>query len=429
LLVYLSTHAGRVVPRDELLREVWNGAFVQEAALSRGVSELRRRLGDDPKQPRLIETVPKRGYRCIGRVMPLSDAPLGAVRTAKESPKADLEEEPSRVAAPAAVPSSRRRYRRVVGILALLVAALGLWLWAWTRPEAGSVVVLPLRNLGGDPALDYVCDGLTEDIVARLSRVDGLRVVSRPPRSRSGRPDEDLDQARGLARRLRVASVLDGSVRRQGDAARIVVQVVDAASGRHLWADTYDRDLQDILDLQREVSERVAEALKQELTSSDLERLRRADTGELTAYDLYLRGRQRYRQHTRADNDAAARYYRSALELDPAFALAHAGLANAEGLRAANYGGGEDAAQVAEASARRALELDPQLPEGHKALGLALSQLGQPRRALEAYRRALELRPDYDDAIHNTAFLVYQLGEWDVGGRWQPRGPRERPLR
>ncbi|MEM9599328.1 MAG: winged helix-turn-helix domain-containing protein, partial [Acidobacteriota bacterium] len=166
LLVYLSTHAGRVVPRDELLREVWNGAFVQEAALSRGVSELRRRLGDDPKQPRLIETVPKRGYRCIGRVMPLAEPSLEAVRTADRSPKIDLEEEHSKLAAPAPEPS--RRYRRLVGILALLVIALGLWLWAWTRPEAGSVVVLPLRNLGGDPALDYVCDGLTEDIVARL---------------------------------------------------------------------------------------------------------------------------------------------------------------------------------------------------------------------------------------------------------------------
>ena len=151
---------------------------------------------------------------------------------------------------------------------------------------------------------------------------------------------------------------------------------------------------------------------------------------EASAYALYLRGRGHYRRFTAVDNGQAIELFRRALDdHGDRFPLALAALANAYGLQVANFGGHPDLAEQAEALALEALALDPDLPEGHKALGLALSLQGRPRQALKAYRKALELRPEYDEAIHNTAFLLYQLGEWDEAGRWQPSTTqRKRPL-
>ncbi len=404
VLVYLADRAGEVVPKDQILGEVWRGTFVKEVVLARGISELRRLLGDDARSPRLIETLPKRGYRLIADVVPLE------VSSPSSSP-------------PVAMDLRRERWRLVgwlaVPIVALLLAALlVVWYSVWAKPHPDSIAVLPFRNFSGDPESDYFSDGMTEDIITALSKVRELRVVSRTTSMGYRRSTMSLPE---IGHELRVASIVEGSVRREKGTVRITAQLIDVATDRHLWSQAYDRDLEDIFEIQRDVADRIARALQAELSPKERRDLERQPTHEVAAHNYYLRGREQYLRYERGANESAIELYTAALDLDPNFALARAELASAYALRVANYGFGPESADRAFATAQQALESDPELPEAHKALGLAYAVRGRALQARLSYRRALELRPDYDEAIHNIALLLFQLGEWDEAGRWQRR--------
>jgi protein kinase/serine/threonine-protein kinase len=380
LLVYLVRHRERAVSKQELLDEVWSDAIVSDTALSSALKELRRALGDDGASQRMISTLRGRGYRWI--------APVEVRSAAARAASAGI----ARLPAPA--------------------------------PRAQRLAVLPLKNLTADRDDQYFADGVTEDIVAQVAKIRGLSVVSSTSSSRFQGSTKSL---REIADELAVGYVVEGSVRREGKRVRIVSQLIDAATDTHLWSETYDRELADIFEIQQDVAERIAAALRAELSDAEQRLLARRPTRELFAYELYLQGRQHYRRWQQDDNDAAIELYRRALEHDPEFALAWAGLANALGLRVVSFQRGPAAIDEAIAAAERALALDPALAEAHKALGIAQLAQGHLRAALAATLRAVESQPSYDEAAFNAARLLARLGDWDEALRWHKRVVLLRP--
>ena len=402
VLLHLCRQPGQVVSKDDLLSTVWPDTHVQEVALSRAISELRRHLGDNARDPTYIETLPKRGYRVIASIRrqpELVESPAAGPRPPKP---------------PAPQVAHNPRFSSIAALLGLIVVA---WIIAWRNaddtPHPRSLAVSSFQSLEDDSRADYFARGIAEDILTRLSQIRRLRVVAVPTELATAPAEE-------VGRRLRVASVLTGSVRRDGERVRINARLVETESGRHLWGESYDRDLTGLFDIQREVTDRIATALSTELSSQETEQLGQPPTARVTAYDTYLQAREHYRAYRAESNSLAIELYRRALSLDPDFALAHAGLASACVLQVARYGHPEaEWLPSALEAAREAATLDPDLPEAHNALGMLYIQEGRNTLAREAFTRALELRPGYEEARHNAAFLQYPLGRWDAGGHWQ----------
>jgi len=239
VLAFLAAHQGRVVSKEQLLRAVWPDTVVEEVALARSVSEIRRVLGDDARQPRYIQTIPTRGYRLIASVCP--------------------------EAAASPVAHARRFGRRLpvaLGMGSVLIAALiayGLPSWG---PGRGTVAVLPFEDLSRDATSASFADGVTEDVISELSNVPGLSVTSRTSVMRYKGTRQLLPE---IAAELGVRTVLEGSVRREGNRVRIVGQIIDASTDTHLWAGTFDRGMADTLAVQRDVAVRIVGALQDTL--------------------------------------------------------------------------------------------------------------------------------------------------------------------
>jgi TolB-like protein len=276
----------------------------------------------------------------------------------------------------------------------------------------GSIVVLPFANLA-DADDEYFSDGITEDILGQLARIDGLRVISRTSATRYRDARIPL---RTIAAELGVATVLEGSVRRSGDRVRVSVQLIDAATDSPLWSETYDRELADIFDIQAEIARRVAAALRTRLAVREGTQAVPAapPTTDLEAYQLYLRGRYFWNRRTEDGLGRAIEYFEQALRRDPGFALAHAGVADALVVLpfygVADRGSTHDAALAA---AQRALVLDPDLGEAHAALGYVHFWRRQWQLADEHFQRARVLSPGYATALQWHAFLYAYRGRFD----------------
>src|SRR5207237_8744054 len=243
------------------------------------------------------------------------------------------------------------------------MAAFTAALAAPAAPRPPSVAVLPFRNLSADPENEYFADGITEDVIAHLSKVRALKVISRA----SVMPFKQREQSlKEIAARLEAATLLDGSVRRAGDRVRIVAQLVDAETDRHLWAETYDRQLTDIFGIQTDVALHIADALKAELSVDEQTRIRKEPTSDLRAYQLYLLGRHWLVRYTPAAMQRAIEHFRGAIARDPAYALAYTAVAMAYAELAESGAMAPDtAAREAKEAAAHAVRIDPQLGEGH----------------------------------------------------------------
>ena len=333
--------------------------------------------------------------------------------------------------APAApVPSrSRRGLAWGAAAAAVLVVGGGALLWQRTRKETPrrlaaaasdrrSIAVLPFQNFSPDPKNAFFADGIMEDILAQLAKIKDLKVISRTSVMRYKGSQKPVKE---IAAELGVAAVLEGSVRREGDRVRIVGQLVDASTDEHLWAETYDRQLEDVFAIQSEVAQRIAASLRAALSPEEKKRIEERPTRSLAAYDEYLRAREYYNRYRKEDNETAIEHFRKALELDAGFALAYAGLGDAYAQRAMRFSFPESELDSSLEASRKAIELSPGLPEGYKALALAYQAKGAYRESLEANRKTLEYAPNHQPAMNNLAASLWFLGQLDESLRWSER--------
>ena len=298
----------------------------------------------------------------------------------------------------AAEPAGRRWPIGLAALGGIALLGLGAW-WVLGRPDPAeaqtydSIAVLPFVNMTGDEENEYLGDGLAEELLNALARIDGLKVESRT--SSFAFKGSNLG-ATEIGDSLDVATVLEGSVRGSGDRRRITAQLIDARDGTHIWSETYDRAQADLLDIQDDLTEQITGALAVQLATGQVGELARPGTENPEAYDYLLQGRYFWNKRTPDDQDIAVSLFEKAIELDSSFAPAYAAIADARVVPSGWVPDPEAALNKAEQYARIALEIDPALAQAHAALGLALAFRDLDFRASEAsFRRAIELDPEY----------------------------------
>lgn len=395
---------GEIVTREELKQKLWPAdTFVDfDDGLNTAVKKIRDLLGDSADRPRYIETIPRRGYRFLAAVEP-------RVSVSLVSPH----------------PIQRRgtiqRRLLLVGA-ALMTAALAFSIWLYrSHSRAGSVpvraiAVLPLENLSGDPSQDYFAAGLTDALTTELARAVGasVRVTSRI--SAEKYKDKPLAQ---IARELDVDAVVEGSVVRSGNRARVTAQLVDARADKHLWAATYDRDLHDLLSVESDIAATVTRQVRITLSPKVQARLAAPVPVDPQAYDLYLRGRYRAFSNNPQGLVQAIGYLEPAVALEPNLAAAHALLARAY-ITQAFFVQPEEQALDAKAldEVNRALELDPDLADAYLARGMIFwtHRNGFPHeRAIQEIKHAIELDPNLAEAHHQLGMIFNHVGLLDKG--------------
>jgi TolB-like protein/DNA-binding winged helix-turn-helix (wHTH) protein/Flp pilus assembly protein TadD len=420
VLTLLVSRAGRLVDKQELLELVWPNTFVEENTLTRTIGILRRELGDNPRDSKLIETVPTRGYRFIAAVEILPDASSTPLQTVDQPSKSG-----------ATSPRKARRWLALTSVLCVcsLVAA---WLMfrhraaATADPKIRSLAVLPLKNLSGDPAQEYLADGMTEEVIGRLSMIRGLRVISRT--SVMQFKDSKL-LAPEIARTLGVDALVEGSVIRDGNRIRVHAQLIRASTDEHFWSETYDRELGDALSLESEVAESIARRVEATVTGEEHARLVAARPVSPEVYEIYLKGLVA-KSNTKAEVEQRIAYFDDAIRRDPTFAPAYVGLAQGYWLLGTVRVGappGETRPKVINA-AQKALELDPELGDAYIALADTHISQWHWAEAEAEYRRALDLNPN-DAAAHlGLANWLQFQGRIEEALEWARRGRELDPL-
>jgi TolB-like protein/Tfp pilus assembly protein PilF len=293
--------------------------------------------------------------------------------------------------------------------------------------NAKSIAVLPFVNMSADKADEYLCDGMTEELVNVLSKVKGLRV---PGRSSSfafkGRTEEDI--FRKVGEQLHVNSVLEGSVRKAGDKLRVTAQLINVADGFHLWSETYDGDMKDILAMQSDVAQRVVKALQVQLGVDEARVLTKKPTENAEAYRLYLLGRYHFAKFTRAGWTNAIQYFEQALQVDPNYTLAYCGLADTYGWAGGQILPGNEAWAKEMELAQKALALDPNLAEAHLAMGTALFSVLNPRASEKELDRAVELNSNLILAYDQYGWTFSEMGRFDEAIAAEKKGLELDPL-
>ena len=287
-----------------------------------------------------------------------------------------------------------------------------------------SIAVLPFTDMGSGDDFAFFADGVHEDILTNLSKTKSLLVVSRT----STLKYRDTEQSiREIGDELGADAILEGSVRRFGNDVRITAQLIDAETDTHLWADNFDRKLDNIFALQSEIAVEVASALQATLTPDEERRINAVPTEDLSAYDLYLEGRVLYQNYVQADNEAAIRLFKQAIERDPGYALAWAGLSDAYSQYVNRWEGSREWVDSAVATGRQAVELDPESAPAHKALALAYSQGSRDEDAIASLERALELDPNFSGAANNLGVVLADWGRLDEATPWYSLSARLEP--
>jgi len=407
VLEILLKGAGEVVSREELQARIWSAdTFVDfDHSLHNAIARIREALGDSAESPRYIETLPRRGYRYIG---PVEDFPTLQLvpQTADHASEA------------VALVNPLTRKRSLVLVLGSLVTlgivavTIGYSMHAReaVRPIR-SIAVLPLDNLSGDPSEEFFADGMTDQLITDLAKVGSLRVISRTSVMQYKYAKKRLPE---IARELNVDAIVEGSIFRSGQRVRVTAQLVQAPTDQHLWAETYDRDLGDILKLQGEVADAIARQVRAQLTPTQQAQLRSAHAVNPTAYEAYLRGHFYYtNEYTKPDSlKKAQHYFEDAIQKDPSFALAYAGLAGTSVFLA--YAGTlptDQAYSSAKASLSKALELDDNIGEAYDILGELSWHFDWDWEAADReFNRAIALAPSYSCAHEDRAVFLAFMG-------------------
>jgi TolB-like protein len=415
LLVYLIRHRDRVVSKDDVLAAVWHGRAISESALFTRINAARSAIGDTGERQSLIKTLPRRGLRFIGAVR---EEECGA-EAGPHSPSPGIVDKPS-------------------------------------------IAVLPFANLSGDPEQDYFIDGVVEDIITALSRNRAFFVIARNSSfTYKGKPVDTKQVAHDLG----VRYVLEGSVRKSGNRVRVTGQLIEAESGRHLWADRFDGDLIDIFDVQDQLVTRVVGAIAPQLEKAEIERAKHEPTSNPAAYDLYLRGLARWNRWSRADNAKALKLFYAAIDKDPEFATPYGLAASCYQFAKANGWQSEfDDAEISRLTERaievgnddavalcwaahvrafffkevdralllinRALDLDVNLAVAWQRSGWVRGYAGDSDGAIESLTRAMRLDP-LDTRVFLTqtamAFAHFVGGRDQEAAEWAATALRTKP--
>jgi len=424
VLDYLIRNRERVVSKGDLITAIWEGRIISDAALTTRVKAVRSAIGDSGEGQRLIKTLPRKGFRFVGRVRE------------EQGPGATLD--------------ARTPVEPLRPVLAL--------------PDNPSIAVLAFTNLSGDPEQEYFADGMVEDIITGLSRIRWLFVIARNSSFTYKGKAVDVRQ---VGRELGVRYLLEGSVRKSANRIRIAGQLIDTSSGVHLWADRFEVAIENVFELQDQVTARVVGAVAPRLELAEIERARRKPTESLDAYDLFLRGLSNFHKWTREGNNEALRLFYRAIERDPDFSLAYAAAAmcfsrrkvfgwvidreqevseaRRLALRAVKLG--KDDASVlcfsgialayvsrdlddGAAFIDRAHFLNPNLASAWNYSGWVKLWLGKPDRAVEHFGHAMRLSP-MDSALftmqHGIAQAHFFAGRYDEALAWAKMALRERP--
>ncbi len=347
VLAYLIENRDRVVGKDELIEAIWDGRAISDGALNSRINAARRAVGDSGSTQSVIKTLPRRGFRFVGSIS--EDQAPGA--------SADL------------------------------LASL---------PDKPSIAVLPFGNLSNDPEQEYFSDGITEDLITALSRIRRFRVVARG--STFSYKGHSFD-VRHVAREMDARYVIEGSVRKSGNRIRLTVQLIDGGSGKHVWAERYDREVDDIFALQDELAIAIVGAVEPAMGRLEQDRVTRKPPESLDAWEAYQQGTSFLHKRTAEDLAAARDLFQRAISIDPGFALAHAGKARGY-LFNVLLGTTEDDGEEAEKAALEAVELDPDEAETHLALGSVYYANRETERAISELEAAIDLNPSYAQAHH-----------------------------
>lgn len=408
LLVYFAQRPGQVLAREDLEQAIWDGTVVGYDALTSAVIKLRKALDDHSRNPQIIETVAKRGYRLIAEVTPVSTQPGSRVT---DLPRLQAWLAP----------------RRVGTYLAIFATVIGMLITAHhvsvdstnTAPGPGigelgnrlSLVVLPFTNSSSNKRQEYFSDGIADDLISDLSQYSGLYVIARRTAYAYKQRQADIQT---IARELGVSYVLDGDVRREGNMVRLNVQLIDAKTGLNIWAQRFDRETKDIFRLQDEVRKKIMDSLSVTLTKEERNRTQRRYTDNFAAYDLFLQGQAKLATRaSAADSKQAQELMERAIKLDPDFARAHAALALilADAYTFNWTGEPEKTRQEALRIGRHAIELDPQLPQAHWILGYVYLFLYEEYdKAIEMGKLATKLAPYDSDGLTLLA-VTYLYGD------------------
>ncbi len=422
VLLILVENRGELVARRDLMSAVWPDTFVEESNLSSNISILRRQLGVPPEGGEYIQTIPKRGYRFVAAVKQEVRPEAEPAREVEPAPAIQPEQPSETGAAQAAPPQGERKRAANRGMILAAAAALLLFLpalwyqdvWHLHLPgfpadsHIGAVAVLPLENLSGDPAEEYFADGITEALTADLAQIASLRVIARASVMQYKGTKQPLSQ---IAERLRVEAVVSGSVLRSGQRVRITAALIRAATGQQLWARSYERNLGDILDLQNEVARAIAGEVQAKVTAQEQVRLARSRSVNPGAYDAYLKGRYYYNRFTVDGFSKSIEHFEQAIQLDPNYASAYAGLADAlASLEQIGAAQSEEVHPRALEAATKALAMDDTLPEAHAAMASVRANDWERSTAEKEARRAIELNPGFALAHLYYSNMLRHLG-------------------
>ena len=439
ILALLLERRGEVVTREELRKRLWSDdTFVDfDHSLNTAVMRLRESLGDSSDNPRFIETLPRHGYRFIApleEVVTERDQEAGSEVSVSEASASMEALRP--VEGSVLIPSSLLAGRPLepkgqhgrgwsvfilAGLIALLVSA-SIWLAIrQTRPArelatplnmVKSVVVLPFENLSGDKDQQYFTDGMTDELIAHLAKVRSLRVISRTSAMEYKGTHKTLTE---IARDLKVDAVVEGTVLRSGNRVRITAELVQVATDRHLWAETYQSQLGDILKLQSEVASAIVNEIRINLTPEEQQQLASTRPVSAEGYEDYLKGRFYWNKRTEEGLNRAIEYFQLATQKDPHSALAFAGLADCYSIIGSAIVGtvpSREVAPKAHAAALQALELDRSLAEAQTSLATVQFNYDWDWAAAgTGFRHSIELNPSYATAYQRYSLYLMALGQ------------------
>jgi TolB-like protein/Tfp pilus assembly protein PilF len=390
LLVYLVQNRDRVVSKDDLIASVWGGRIVSDSTLTSRISAARTAVGDNGADQRLIRTIPRKGLRFVGTAR---TQPGGVEPGRAAGPPAEEIHEPVRPALP--------------------------------LPNRPAIAVLPFLNMSGDPEQEYFSDGISEDIITALSKLRWFFVIARNSAFVYKGKAVHMKQ---VAAELGVGYVVEGSVRKGGDRVRITAQLNDVATGSHIWAERYDRDLADVFAVQDEITEAIVAAVEPQLYAAENFRAQRKPPNSLDAWDLVMRALSHYWRVTRQDNMVAQALLEKATAIDPNYGQALGALATSY-MFSAHMGWADitTAAPIAEHAALAAIRADSEDAWAHHALGCVYLFARRFDDSLAEFELALRLNPNFSLALGYYGLALSYCGRWEAAAVAARRALRRSP--